>query len=100
MMTSYRFLSAAESEAAEAILFYNEVSSEVGNDFVSHLDRAIRLLCSLPKIGSPIEHGFRSFPLRKFPFSIIYKSTDDEIVIIAVAHHSRRPGYWKSRFST
>lgn len=32
-----------------------------------------------------------------FPFDIVYRYTREEIEIVAIAHHSRRPGYWKSR---
>jgi len=32
-----------------------------------------------------------------FPFSIVYRETQDQILILAVAHHYRRPGYWLQR---
>jgi hypothetical protein len=35
--------------------------------------------------------------LSAFPFSIIYWVTDDAIIVLAVAHHRRRPGYWRGR---
>ena len=35
--------------------------------------------------------------LPDFPFVIVYQLLDDELVIIALAHTSKRPGYWKSR---
>jgi toxin ParE1/3/4 len=31
------------------------------------------------------------------PYSIVYVADDDAIVILAVAHHKRRPGYWLRR---
>jgi hypothetical protein len=36
------------------------------------------------------------FP-KKFPFSVVYLVGENEIVIFAVAHFKRKPGYWKSR---
>lgn len=35
--------------------------------------------------------------LRQFPYSIFYIVEDDNVVIIAIAHHKRRPGYWLPR---
>jgi len=35
--------------------------------------------------------------LTRFPYSLIYTESGDEIRILAVAHHSRRPGYWRGR---
>ena len=35
--------------------------------------------------------------LRRYPYSIFYVTEAGVIVIVAVAHHKRRPGYWLSR---
>jgi hypothetical protein len=35
--------------------------------------------------------------LNTFPFSIVYLDDPDAVKIVAVAHHKRRPGYWKGR---
>ena len=40
---------------------------------------------------------FRKYTLRQFPFSIVYEELLSEIVVFAVAHARRRPGYWKDR---
>ena len=42
-------------------------------------------------------HGTRKFVLQRFPFNIFYRTRENEIVIVAVAHQKRRPGYWSSR---
>lgn len=35
-----------------------------------------------------------------FPYRIVYFVTDDELVIVAYAHESRRPGYWIGRLDS
>lgn len=35
--------------------------------------------------------------MRHFPYSVIYHVVDEQIRILAVAHHSRRPSYWQDR---
>ena len=35
--------------------------------------------------------------LDRFPFTVPYQVTGDAVVILALAHTSRRPGYWAHR---
>ncbi len=35
--------------------------------------------------------------LDRFPFTIPYQIKGDDIVVLALAHTSRRPGYWSRR---
>jgi hypothetical protein len=35
--------------------------------------------------------------LRKFPFSVIYYVRKNEVRVVALAHHSRKPGYGVTR---
>ena len=39
----------------------------------------------------------RHYLAHKFPYAILYTIEVDSIVIVAVAHGSREPGYWKHR---
>ena len=34
-----------------------------------------------------------------FPFDIVFEEFDDHIVIYAVAHTKRKPGYWRERLN-
>ncbi len=40
--------------------------------------------------------GVRRLGLRTFPYHLVYVE-DPRLVIVAVAHMSRRPGYWRQR---
>jgi toxin ParE1/3/4 len=42
-------------------------------------------------------HGTHRFLLQRFPYEIVYKIYPDVVLIIAVAHNKRRPGYWRHR---
>lgn len=99
MILPYRFASAAEEELAKSILFYRDISPELADDFVTQLDRVIELLRRSPKLGTLGDDDLRKFPLTRFPFNIHYRIESETIVIYAVAHQSRRPGYWRSRIS-
>jgi DNA replication protein DnaC/plasmid stabilization system protein ParE len=42
-------------------------------------------------------HGTRRIVFPRFPFSLIYRLRNEQVQVVAVAHQSRRPGYWKER---
>jgi plasmid stabilization system protein ParE len=60
-------------------------------------ERSAELLTRHPRMGSLWRHGKRRVVTRRFPFSILYTVVDDQVRILAVAHHSRHPGHWRSR---
>ena len=97
-MIGYRFLSPAEDEMSEAALFYDAV--DLGNDFLDDVQIAIHKLCEYPQAGQVVASRLRRMLLHRFPFSIIYSEETDLILVIAVAHHSRRPDYWRSRIES
>lgn len=96
-MIPYRFLTPAEEEMTEAALFYEAASNQLGTDFLDDVERAIDRLCAYAQAGEVITSDLRRTLLHRFPFTLIYAIEENVIVIIAVAHESRRPGYWKSR---
>ena len=59
--------------------------------------RAIARLRQMPLIGRPAFTAARLWPLHRFPYSIVYRVRDGQVRVIAVMHHSRKPGYWRHR---
>ena len=60
---------------------------------------AALFLAEFPVSGAEILPGIRKHVLQKFRYSLIYTVEEDCLLILAVAHHSRRPGYWVGRAS-
>jgi len=87
----------AESELIEAAVYYDEQVPGLGERFESEIRHATDLLLDQPEIGLPVDPDLRKFILTRFPFTVYYSVTADVLRIEAVAHQSRRPGYWKSR---
>lgn len=92
-----RFVSSAEEEFADAGAFYESERLGLGDEFFETIRAAVNLLEEIPETGSPIDSSFRSVVIRRFPYRIVYKIADSEIIIIAVAHQSRHPEYWRDR---
>ena len=96
-MIGYRFLTPAEDEMVEAALFYEAASPGLGDSFLDDVQRVIDSLREYPYADVGIDEHLRKMLLSRFPFALIYAVEHHELVIIAVAHHGRRPGYWQSR---
>ena len=84
-------------EAHAARVWYSARSPAAGRASLEELDRAVDRIGQAPDQWSPYGEGLRRYLLHRFPFSVIYRERDGEIVIIAVAHERRRPGDWKER---
>ena len=69
----------------------------LGEEFVSEAELVIHKIQQRPESGKPGKHGTRSYKVRRFPFRFFYQTQPDRFWIIAVAHSSRRPGYWVRR---
>lgn len=104
-MRSVRVLEAAAIEAAEAAAWYETRRRGLGGDFRSEFKVALDQLCEGPLPGSPwpsrlSDRGIRRVLMKRFPFSVVFVTMREEAVVLAVAHHRRRPGYWRQRLGT
>lgn len=87
----------ALAEMAEAARFYENRAPGLGRQFVEEVVVVIRSAVENPEAGTTEEPPYRRMLCRRFPFAVVYRWTDDELRILAVAHQRRRPGYWKER---
>ena len=87
----------ATAEAEAAVTWYRERSPRAAQKFVEELDAAIQAIQQQPDQWGAFSHGTRRFLLRRFPYYVVYRETDSEIDVVAVAHAKRKPGYWKTR---
>src|SRR5438094_10195896 len=88
----------ALGELHDAAAFYTESANiELGLAFVAEFERTVNVVLANPTLGMIFRGNRRRYFLRRFPYSVIYQVTSDELRVIAVAHHRRRPGYWAGR---
>ena len=100
-----RFLPAAEAELREAVALYETARSGVGQRFLEVVDSRLQVICRYPErferlaIRRLRQEIRRALILKRFPYSIIFRVEEQEIVVIAVAHAKRRPRYWRKRLN-
>jgi plasmid stabilization system protein ParE len=90
-------LEEALSDAEDAARWYAERSESAAAAFVEELEHAIAAIQRMPATWPSFDHGTRRFLLKRFPYSVVYRTDDQRIVIVAVAHAHRRPAYWRGR---
>lgn len=91
-----------ESEALEEYrdaVIYSEECFGLGEQFVQAVEAALAVIARDPGRFQPVGEGVRIYRMSRFPYYLFYhhSPTSQAINIFAVAHHSRKPVYWRER---
>ena len=88
----------ALAEAEEAARWYRaNGGTDTARAFAQELRRIVSLASSQPGIGSAgLRDTFRLY-FKRFPYTLVFRIEGDTLRVIALAHQSRRPGYWVGR---
>ncbi|MGO9122251.1 MAG: type II toxin-antitoxin system RelE/ParE family toxin [Desulfomonilaceae bacterium] len=87
----------AEAELAEATRFYEDRLPGLGEVFLAEVARCFEHAYDTPDLGAPCYGSFRRLLVRRFPYTVVYEILPQAILIVAVAHQKRKPGYWRRR---
>jgi len=96
-MKRIEFRPEAIEEAQEAYEWYKERNFAVSNRFKVLLEEKIVQISESPHLFKQDIESTRRGLLGRFPYKIIFKKYKEYILIIAVAHGNRSPGYWRNR---
>lgn len=91
------FYPEAAEEVEIARQWYAERSPLAARAFLAELDLAVERVREAPRRWPRYGKGAWRYILPRFPFSVIYRMKGEMIEVVAIAHHRRKPGYWKSR---
>lgn len=97
MALELEYLEEAVVEAAAVAEWYASRSATAAAGFEAELNDAEAAIRRLPNAWPPYDHGTRRYLLRRYPYGIIYRVEATHILIVAIAHGHRRPGYWRHR---
>lgn len=97
MAHELRYHPLARQEYLEALEFYKQRSISVALDFQSEYERIEDQIIAFPESGhfELDRQQYKKRHLTNYPFTIVYRIQQGTIFILAVAHQSRNPDYWK-----
>ena len=96
---SVRLLESAQAELDDAIAWYAEQAPGLGDAFLIETLKTIKLIEQYPKAWHPLTQQIRRCRLRRFPYSVVYAQDGSDLLVLAVAHQHRKPGYWRARLN-
>lgn len=100
-MTRLRVSPEAEEELGEAAAWYEARRAGLGVELVAVVDAAFDAIVAAPKSCTLWRSAreYRKMVLTRFPYVVFFRfdANHEEVIVVAVAHSKRRPGYWVGR---
>lgn len=96
-MKRYTFHSAAEKEYTGAANYYLQIDPQLAVRFFDEIERLICEVRTQPQRFRIFDAPARRHFSNVFPYALLFVDQPDRILILAVMHMKRRPGYWHGR---
>ena len=89
----------ASDELSEGVRWYEARRAGLGGDFFDAVAAALVLIETSQEIGTTVssDGNTRRALVARFPYQVVYRLRPTELIIVAIAHLKRRPGYWNNR---
>ena len=89
-------LARKEAQAAEA--WYRSRNPNAAERFRLTVERTAHRIEAAPDTYPLLRGTYRQLRVTGFPYTLIYRTSDGpSVMVVPVAHTSRRPGYWRRR---
>ena len=92
-----RLTAEAEQDADEAIRWYDQKSSSLGDEFLKYVNKCIESIERYPEMYPRVHRKMRRALLERFPYQVLYEIDPNEVVVYAIYHCARDPEDWKKR---
>src|SRR5689334_231899 len=88
----------ADKEFEEAFKYYTQRSPDTAQRFKVAVNAAVNRIAGAPDSFPRSSGQNRWVRVQRFSYILVFRRrSPNEIVVVAVAHTSRRPGYWRRR---
>lgn len=88
----------AQREYQAAVGWYQQRNPAAARRFVAEVDRVLAQVGAQPDHYGWYDDTFREAVLRRYPYSVVYRvEPSGDVLVAAIAHASREPGYWQGR---
>jgi plasmid stabilization system protein ParE len=92
-----RFLPEAKDEFDAAADWYEQQRPGLGVDFVAQVRDVLQRIAANPRLHATVYQDVRKAVVKRFPYVVLYREDQAEVIVIAVFHTSRDPSSWQSR---
>jgi plasmid stabilization system protein ParE len=95
------FESEARAELRQVVLWYEERTSGLGEEFLTEVEACLARVNQMPAACADVRGApdVRRALLQRFPYAIVFLAGDSAVKVLTVAHGRRRPLYWRARGS-
>jgi plasmid stabilization system protein ParE len=87
----------AERDIADAYDWYEEQRLGLGERFLASVAESLEQIARAPKANPVVERNVRRMLLRTFPYSLLYRDSDEALIVVACFHGKRDPAVWRRR---
>src|SRR5262249_38342912 len=94
------FLEAARDELDEAAAYYEKQREGLGEQFAEEVENTLQRILHHPQVWTKLAENTRRCRTNRFPYGVVYQVRGEDIVVVAVMHLRRKPGYWKDRLDS
>jgi len=92
-----KLLTAAKSDVADAIAYYNTKKPGLGSEFAGEVRKAIERILQFPKAWVSVSANVRRCQINRFPYGVFYSLMGETVIVVAVLHGRREPRVWQAR---
>lgn len=91
------YLDGARADFDESFDWYAKRSVGAAIGFAAAVDEAIDKIAADPRRFATTFGGCRYCSVKRYPFRVVFRDEPNRLVVVAIAHAKRRPGYWRGR---
>jgi hypothetical protein len=79
------------------VVYYESVRKGHGKVFREAVNATALLIRRFPTVGTISPANTKKAKVKGFPFTVVYRSEAEAVVVFAIAPDSRQEGYWLQR---
>ena len=96
-MKRLRLREEARAELLHETRYYEAKQEGTGKRFREAVNASFALILRFPAGGAPGPAQTRKTKVRGFPFTVVYREEESQVIVFAIAPDRQQPGYWLSR---
>lgn len=88
---------AAAAEIDEAYLWYEAQRTGLGEEFLAEVNGALDTIREMPELYAVVHRDTRRAMLVRFPYSLLYRLVNKQVIVVSCFHGKRDPTRWQGR---